>query len=135
MINTIFNKIIGLLKTLRCMKGVYEYPQNNPKGYPYCYIDWKSSDAVVFDSGNDRIDIEYKITMVQENMEEFKGRKEAETTIRNRQWKLEEIFRKNNNLGLACVLRTTPTSSIKRYQDNRIITETTIVVQCITSIK
>lgn len=134
MIQTIFNKIKEQLETLSYIKGVYEYPQNNPTGYPYCFLEWIQNESEVLNNEADRIIIIYKITVVQEKIEELKGRKDAEKTIMDRQWKLEELFRSNNNLQLDCILRIEPIQSIKSYQNERVVTETTLRVQAISSV-
>lgn len=71
--------------------------------------------------------------MVQEKLEEFKGRENAERTTKDRAWKIETLFRENNNLGLENVLRVLPIESRKTYDANatRIILEVLLRVQII----
>lgn len=134
MIETIFQAIKTELLTLEDIKEVYAYPESNPKGYPYCYITWENNESEVLTNREDRVIITYRITMVQEKIEDLKGRKNAETTIRNRQWDLESLFRENNNLGINNVLRTQPVNAIKTYVDGRIVTETELRVQVLAEV-
>jgi len=134
MINTIFDAIKTELLTLEDIKAVYAYPESNPTGYPYCYITWENNESEIMTSQEDRVIITYRITMVQEKIEDLKGRRNAETTIRDRQWKLEELFRENNDLGISNVLRTQPINTIKTYVDGRIVTETELKVQVLAEV-
>jgi len=137
MINTIYNKIVTLVKTLDDIKEVCEFPQGNPKGYPYAWITWDTTESSELTNREDSVFITYKITLVQEKIEELKGRKNAEITTKDRAWKIEELFRENNDLGMDGVLRVLPVNTIKRYDASatRIIIETIIRVHIISEVK
>lgn len=136
MIKTIKDEIIKLLNTLEGFKGVYGYPQNNPTGYPYCYVVWEDNEAEVLTNREDRIAVKFIITTVQEKVEELKGKAKAEATTINRAWAIESLFRDNNDLGITNVLRVLPTRSVKKYDAtaDRIILETEVVVQAIAEV-
>jgi len=130
MINTIKNKIITLLGGVDEIIAVYGYPENNPDGYPYIFVTWETNESEELNNTQDSVYIRYKITLVQEKLEELKGRENAEITTEDRAWKIETIFRENNDLGLTDVLRVLPVNTIKRYdaQAGRIILETIVQV-------
>lgn len=138
MINTIQAEIIKLLKeNLGEIKGFYEYPETNPIGYPYVWITWEGNESEELTNTHDRVNITFKITMVQEKLEELKGRKNAEITTKDRAWKIETLFRENNNLGLDNVLRVLPVESVKTYDGTatRIILETIVKAQVVAPVK
>jgi len=136
MIRDIKKEIIELLKTIEGIKGIYSYPENNPVGYPFMILTWQGNDSSVLTNQQDSVFINFKIQMVQEKLEEFKGRKEAEETAEDRAWKIETLFRENNNLGLPYVLRVLPTATTKTYDANstRIIIETIVRVQLVVNV-
>jgi hypothetical protein len=136
MIKTIYDKIVTLLKTLDEIKKIYENPESNPKGYPYAWVVWEGNESQELTNSEDRITMNFKITLVQEKLEDFKGRKEAEETTKDRAWKIEELFRDNNDLGLSSVLRVLPTSTTKSYDPDskRIILETLLSIQVVGSV-
>ncbi len=137
MIQTIQAKIKTLLDTLDDVVGVYENPQAETTGYPYIYLTWEGNESELITNQEDRVTLIYKITMVQEKIEELKGRSAAEKTSRVRAWDIETLFRENNDLGLASVLRVLPVSTTKRYDasSTRIILETRVQVQILAEVK
>jgi len=137
MINLINKQIIGLLESIPEIKGVYEYPESNPTGYPYIFITWEGNESSELTNTQDNVYLKYKITLVQEKLEDFKGRKNAEITTADRAWKIENLFRENNDLGLSNVLRVLPVETIKKYDSSatRIILETSIRVHIIAEVK
>lgn len=136
MINTIQSAIKTLLLTIPDIRGVYEYPEGNPIGYPYMWITWDSNESDELTNQQDRITIKYKIVLVQEKIAELKGRQNAEITTKDRAWKIETLFRENNNLGLSSVLRVLPMESKKTYdsQATRIILETILKVEVVANV-
>ncbi|XOB41798.1 MAG: hypothetical protein ACKKMS_00140 [Candidatus Nealsonbacteria bacterium] len=137
MINTIKNKIIELLGGIDEMKGIYDYPETNPKGYPFMFVLWEGNESEELTNTQDSIYLNYKITLVQEKLEDFKGRKNAEVTAEDRAWQIETLFRENNDLGLGNVLRILPVGTAKRYdaQATRIILEIMIKVHIVENVK
>lgn len=112
---------------------VYNYPEYKPTGYPYAYIDFKGDEEEVLNNRQDRTNYEFEVVIIQEKMEEFKGRAEAEETAMERAYAVSEQFRANNDLGLADVLRVVPLKVVKTYVDGatRIRLTITLVVQTI----
>ena len=136
MIQTVKAKIKELLDSLDEIVEVYEYPENNPEGYPYIFITWEGNESSELTNTQDTVFIHYKITLVQEKLEAFKGREDAEITTEDRAWKIESLFRDNNDLGLDNVLRVLPVDTIKRYdaQATRIILETILKVHVVANV-
>jgi len=130
MIQTIKAKIKELLDGVDEIVQVFEYPENNPTGYPYAFITWEGNESSELTNAQDSIYLTYKITLVQEKLAAFKGKKEAEITTEDRAWKIETLFREDNDLGLADVLRVLPVNTEKIYdaEATRIILEVTLQV-------
>lgn len=137
MINTIKNKIKELLGGIEEIIGVYDYPETNPKGYPSAWVDWEGNESSELTNQQDSVFLKYKITLIQEKLEEFKGRKNAEITTADRAWKIETLFRENNDLGLGNVLRVLPVETEKIYDASatRIILNITLRVQIVADVK
>jgi len=133
MINTILNKIYTELKKIDYIADVFTYPPENPKGYPYCWIVWEGNESQVLTNYQDRVIITYKITLVQEKLEELKGAKNAEETAEKRCWEIENLLR---GLEIDNVLRIVPVETIKTYDSNstRIILEFNIKVELVVDI-
>ncbi|HOM27351.1 MAG TPA: hypothetical protein PKV21_07585 [bacterium] len=133
MINTILNKIYTELKKIDYIADVFTYPPENPKGYPYCWIVWEGNESQVLTNYQDRVIITYKITLVQEKLEELKGAKNAEETAEKRCWEIENLLR---GLEIENVLRIVPVETIKTYDSNstRIILEFNIKVELVVDI-
>jgi hypothetical protein len=131
MINELQTEIAKLIKQVPGVKAVYEHPEAKSVGYPFVWIEWVNNESEVLTNVSDRITLTYKITMIQEKFEQLKGRKNAEITTKDRAWRIEKLFRDNNDLGSSSVLRVLPVSSVKSYDDNstRIVLETTVRVQ------
>lgn len=136
MIQTILNKIKDKLGTLTDIVAVYDYPVITSEGYPYAFITWDGNESEVLTNYEDSVIMNYTITLVQEKMEELKGRQNAEITAMNRAWEIEELFRKNNDLDTTGVLRVLPVSTIKKYNNDatRIILEIKLKIQVVVSI-
>lgn len=130
MINTIRNKIVALVRTLDYIKAVYAYPEVKPSGYPYAVVLWEGNEAEAITNQQDRVNVIFKITLVQEKMEELKGRRIAENIANDRAYSIESLFRGNNDLDLPNVLRVLPIETKKTYDNSatRIVVETTIKV-------
>jgi len=130
MIKIIKTKIKELLDGVDDIVQVFEYPENNPTGYPVAFITWEGNESSELTNAQDSVYLTYKITLVQEKLEVFKGKKDAEITTEDRAWKIETLFRENNDLGLADVLRVLPVSTEKRYdaEATRIILEVTLQI-------
>ena len=132
MINTIKNAIIGFLETLEGIKNVVGYiDSEGKKGYPYICVVWDSNESEIITNAQDRVRANYKIVLLQEKLEQFKTRAGAESTSDDRTYKIEKLFRDNNDLGLSSVLRVLPVSSKKTYIDGgtRIQVEVSIIVE------
>lgn len=132
MINTIKNAIIGFLETLEGIKNVAGYiDSEGKKGYPYICVVWDSNESEIITNAQDRVRANYKIVLLQEKLEQFKTRAGAESTSDDRTYKIEKLFRDNNDLGLSDVLRVLPVSSKKTYIDGgtRIQVEVSIIVE------
>lgn len=132
MINTIKNAIIGFLETLEGIKNVVGYiDSEGKKGYPYICVVWDSNESEIITNAQDRVRANYKIVLLQEKLEQFKTRAGAESTSDDRTYKIEKLFRDNNDLGLSDVLRVLPVSSKKTYIDGgtRIQVEVSIIVE------
>ena len=136
MIKIIKAKIKELLDGVDDIVQVFEYPENNPTGYPYASITWEGNESSELTNAQDSVYLTYKITLVQEKLEAFKGKKDAEITTEDRAWKIETLFRENNDLGLDGVLRVLPVSTEKRYdaEATRIILETTLQVHILADV-
>lgn len=130
MINTIRNKIVSLLQGIDYIKAVYTYPEVKPSGYPYAIVVWERNESEALTNQQDRVNIVFKIALVQEKMEELKGKRMAENIANDRAAKIEALFRGNNDLDLANVLRVLPIETKKSYDNSatRIVVETTIKV-------
>lgn len=137
MIDTIKQAIIGLLKNIPEIIAIYDYPENNPKGYPYAFVTWEGNESSELTNTQDSIYLNFRITLVQEKLEDLKGRKNAEITTEDRAWKMETLFRENNDLGMANVLRVLPMETRKIYDATatRIILEISLKVHIIANVK
>lgn len=137
MINTIKNQIKSLLDTVEEIVKVYDYPENKVNGYPSAFITWEGNESDELTNTQDRVVLNYKIILVQEKLEEFKGKRDAEITTEDRAWKIETLFRENNDLGLDSVLRVLPVSTTKSYdsQGIRIILTVGLRVETIANVK
>ena len=96
---------------------VYNYPESKPIGYPYAYINYLGDVSEVNDNKNDLVEYTFEIILIQEKLEDFKGREDAEATAEGRSYDISEAFRADNDIGLSDVLRATPVETIKSYTD------------------
>lgn len=136
-IQEVQNKIIELLGEIEGLKGVYSYPEISGKdGYPYIFVIWESNDSEILTNANDRVKMSFKVVLVQEKLSSFRGPAAAEAVSNDRVWKIEKIFRDNNDLEIAGVLRVLPVSSKKTYDNSepRIIVESVVEVEAIASV-
>lgn len=130
MLNTINNAIVGLLETLQDLKKSYDYPEASGKdGYPFAYSIFDGDESEVLTNASDRVRANFKIVLVQEKFEPTKGRRNAEITTNDRIYKIEKLFRDNNDLGIDSVLRVLPSSSKKTYIDGGTRIEISISLQ------
>jgi hypothetical protein len=96
---------------------VYNYPESKPSGYPYAYINYKGDTSGELNNVEDLVEYEFEINLIQEKIEDFKGREEAEETTEVRAYDVNQAFRANNKLDLSDVIRVRPISTIKSYTD------------------
>ena len=96
---------------------VYNYPESNPTGYPYDWIDYKGDVSEVHSNRSDSVEYAFEVNLIQEKLEDFKGREAAEATTEDRSYDINEAFRADNDLGLDDVLRVMPVETVKSYVD------------------
>lgn len=110
---------------------VYNYPESKPAGYPYAWIDYKGDVSEVHSNLDDMIEYTFEVNLVQEKIEDFKGRADAEATAEAMAYAISEAFRADNDLGLGDVIRVLPIETIKSYVDGttRIMLKTILKVQ------
>ena len=124
MIQTISNKIKTTLEALVDGEGsseivvVYQYPESKPLCYPYAIIDYKGDESVELTNYQDRVTHNFEIRLVQEKIEELKGRENAEATTMDRSYLITSAFRASNDLDLSDVLIVKPVNVDKIYEDN-----------------
>lgn len=120
---TIKGKIKDVLEAIvqddgtRKIVVVYNYPESKPIGYPYAWIDYKGDVSEVHSNVDDLVEYTFEVNLIQEKIEDFKGREDAETTTETRSYDINEAFRATNDLGLADVIRVLPIETIKSYVD------------------
>ncbi len=116
---------------------VYNYAESQPTSYPYAIIDFKGSEEEVHSNRQDSVNYEFEVKIVQEKMEEFKGRANAEETTLERCYSVCQAFRENNDLELSGVIRVYPLKTEKSYVDGgiRIQLTITLIVQVLEEIK
>lgn len=140
---TIKGKIKGILEAIvedggstRKIVVVYNYPENKPTGYPYAWINYIGDVSEVHTNLKDKVEYTFEINLVQEKMEDFKGREDAEATIEAMSYDISEAFREDNDLGLTDVLRVMPVETVKSYVDGntRIKLAVSITVQTLEEI-
>jgi len=119
---TIKGKIKSVLEAIvedggatRKIVVVYNYPESKPTGYPYAYINYLGDTSEVHSSREDLVEYTFEVILIQEKIEDFKGREEAEATAEGRSYDINEAFRADNDLGLSDVLRVMSIETIKSY--------------------
>jgi len=125
MISTIFDAIVDKLKTIDSLKGtdgtvrVYRYPTNKGAGYPFAYVVFEGATSVDLDNQRNKVTYQYMIRIVQEVFEEtgFTPEK-GEQVARDETYEVCGVFRADNDLGIAKVLKTTPIKADKGYINN-----------------
>lgn len=129
MIKDIKEKIITLLEELEDIVAIYDFPVGNDiTGYPYIVVNWVSQQAIELTNKQDMVTDVYEIKLVQEKLEQFKGRKEAEEITIERTEEILDLFRENYKLeGL--VLKTLPISTNKNYDEGSTRIIVTILIQ------
>ncbi len=121
---TIKGKIKDILEAIvqgdgtRSIVVVYNYPESKPTGYPYAWIDYKGDISEVHSNVQDMVEYTFEVNLIQEKMEDFKGREDAEATAEGRAYDINEAFRADNDLGLSDIIRVMPVETIKSYVDN-----------------
>ncbi len=116
---------------------VYKYPESDAPSYPYGIIDFRGSTEEEHSNSQDRVDYEFGVRIIQEKVEELKGREAAEETTMERSYAVSQAFRENNDLELSGVLRVLPLETEKAYVDGGTRIELTIklLVQVLEEIK
>ena len=135
-------KIKGILEAIvddtgtRTIVIVYNYPESKPTGYPYAYIDYLGDVSEVHSNTQDLVEYTFEINLIQEKLEDFKGRADAEATAEARSYSINKAFRADNNIGLSDVLRVLPIETIKSYIDGatRIMLKITLKVQTLETV-
>lgn len=118
---TIKSAIKGILEAIvqedgtRKIVVVYNYPENKPTGYPYAYINYLGDVSEVYSNVQDLVEYTFEVIFIQEKIEDFKGREDAETTTEGRSYDINEAFRADNDIGLSDVLRVMPVETVKSY--------------------
>ena len=139
---TIKGKIKGILEAIvdesgtRTITIVYNYPESNPDSYPYCWIDYKGDVSEVHNNVQDMVEYTFEVNLIQEKLEDFKGREDAETTTERRSYTINEAFRADNDIGLSDVLRVMPVETVKSYVEGntRIMLKIILKVQTLETI-
>lgn len=131
MITEIKEKIIQALEDIDDIVAVYGHPTSNASGYPYIYVTWQGNTAERIDNHRQRIVLTYSVIMVQEKIEELKGRANAEKTTEDRAEQIERVIRESKNLGSSNILMILPVRTIKTYDSaaTRIILEAEVAVE------
>lgn len=94
---------------------VYNYPESKPDGYPYAWINYAGDVSEIHSNTSDSVEYTFEVNLIQEKMEDFKGRADAEATAEGRSYDINEAFRENNDLGLDDILRVLPAETVKSY--------------------
>lgn len=133
---TIFDAIKTYLGQVDEIEEVLEYPTDTPSGYPYAWVEYVGTQSQILNNTSDRVTYEFRIRLIQEKLEELKGRAAAEDTARDRSFYIEEKFRANNNLNLGNVLRILPIKTEKEYVQgaSRIQLTFTLMVETIETV-
>lgn len=116
-IKTTLEAIVETGGSTRKIVVVYNYPENNPTGYPYAWINYIGDVSEVHSTRSDSVEYTFEINLIQEKLEDFKGREDAEATTEARSYDINEAFRADNDLGLDDIIRVLPTETIKSYVD------------------
>ncbi len=122
MIITLRNAIKGILESIvdetgtRKIVVVYNYPETNPTGYPYAYVLYKGDESEELTNTEERVTYTFEVNLIQEKIEELKGRANAESTTMERSYEISEAFREG--LTTSGVLRVRPIKTEKTYVDN-----------------
>lgn len=113
------------------IKIVYDYPQSKPTGYPYAYITYVGEEAEALTNKEDLISYTFDINVIQEKIEDLKGRENAEATADAMSYAINEEFRARNKLGTADVLTIKPISIEKSYVEGntRIMLKVVLIIQ------
>jgi hypothetical protein len=142
MIVTLKNEIKGILESIVDESGtrkivvVYTYPESKPTGYPYAILTYKGDESEELTNSQERVTYEFEIALIQDKIENLKGRENAETTTMEMSYEISSAFRESDDLGLASVLRVRPIKTEKEYVENstRINLRTTLQVETIENI-
>jgi len=115
---------------------VYNYPELKPTGYPYAYVLYRGDDSEELTNTSERVTYTFEINLIQEKIEELKGRENAEDTSMGRAYDISEAFRSTDDLGVADVLRVRPIKTEKSYVENatRIALKTILEIETVETI-
>ena len=132
---TLRNKIKDILELIvdetgtRTIKVVYNYPESKPSGYPYVYLTYNGYESEELTNTQERVIHKFEINLIQEKIEELKGRANAESTTMERSDEISEALRQSDDLDLD-ILRLRPISSEKEYIENATRIKLRIEVEC-----
>ena len=118
---TIKGAIKGILEAIvqddgtRSIVVVYNYPESKPTGYPYAYINYLGDVSEEHSNRSDLVEYTFEINLIQEKIEDFKGREDAEATAEARSYDINEAFRVDNDLSLSDIIRVLPAETVKSY--------------------
>jgi hypothetical protein len=102
---------------IRTIKVVYNYPESKPEGYPYAYVLYLGDESEELTNTQEKVSYRFEINLIQEKIEELKGRENAEATAMTRAYSIAEKFRADDDLSTAGVLRVRPIKTEKSYVD------------------
>lgn len=137
MIETILARLIVMVQTVTGIKSVKRFSELNPTdGYPYAYVLYNGDESEELNNVEDRVTYEFDIFLIQEKLEDFKGREAAETTSINRSYTIAEALRADNDLSTSGVLRVRPLRTEKTYVEGgtRIQLKITLLVETVETV-
>lgn len=135
-IKSILEAIVETGGSTRKIVVVYNYPEVKPTGYPYAWLNYVGDVSEVHTNQTDLVEYNFEVNLIQEKMEAFKGRADAEATIEAMSYSINEALRADNDLGLSDVVRVKPIETIKSYIDgnSRIKLKIAVAVQTLEQI-
>ena len=134
-VKTYLEAIVDDLGT-RTIHVVYNYPESKPTGYPYAYIMYLGDESEELTNSQERVTYTFEVNLIQEKIEELKGRANAESTSMTRAYSIAEKFRASDDLGIAGVLKVRPIKTEKSYVDSntRIQLKTILEIETVENI-
>lgn len=135
-IKTALEAIVETGGTTQKIVVVYKYPESKPTGYPYAYINYLGDVSEEHTNVSDLVEYTFEVILIQEKIEDFKGREDAEATAEGRAYDINEAFRNDNDIGLSDVVGVRPIETVKSYVEGntRIQLKTILKVQTIEEI-